>query len=60
LGGSLSPVISSTANLLVGLSFAFGCMGAISVAAALATWRLVRENGAGSIDKELLLGVESD
>ncbi|MBU7004813.1 MAG: MFS transporter [Theionarchaea archaeon] len=59
-GGSLSPVISSTANLLVGLSFAFGCMSAISVAAALATWRLVRENGARSVDKELLLDVESD
>jgi len=42
LGGSISPVISSTANLLAGLFFSFGCMAVVSAAAAIATWRLIR------------------
>jgi DHA1 family multidrug resistance protein-like MFS transporter len=59
LGGSISPVISSTANLLVGLTFAFGCMGAISIAAAFATWRLVRGDRSGSDNIQFLADVES-
>jgi MFS family permease len=41
LGGAISPVLASTANYLVGLTFAFGCMSAVSLLAALATWRLL-------------------
>ena len=62
-GGSISPVISSTANLLVGLSFSFGCMAIVSVGAAVATWRLVRSSPPGEdspADKGFLTDVESD
>jgi hypothetical protein len=42
LGGAVSPVISSTASYLYGLSLAFGCISLVSVGAAFAAWRLVR------------------
>lgn len=62
-GGSISPVISSTANLLAGLSFSFGCMAVVSAAAAIATWRLIKSSPpmpGGSADKGFLADVESE
>ena len=62
-GGSISPVISSTANLLAGLFFSFSCMAVVSAAAAIATWRLIRSSSPEPEElaaKDFFAGTESD